>query len=79
MMKVKTGFRAGVICLSAVVLKSVYEAATGNVIFSFLQFGLCGDPIAVCHAGGVMGGILSYFILKYADVFKNSRDSRKGD
>jgi hypothetical protein len=62
--------KIGVICLAAVSVKSLYEAATGDVWFSFLQFGLCGIPIAICHAGGVMGGILSYFILEYADILE---------
>lgn len=63
MMQEKANFKAGVICLAAVSIKSFYEAATGDVLFSFLQFGLCGIPIAICHAGGVIGGVLSYFIL----------------
>ncbi len=70
MMQEKTHFKAGMICLAAVCLKSVYEAATGDVLFSFLQFGLCGIPIAVCHAGGVIGGIISYFILQYLNFLK---------
>ena len=66
MMQEKVNFKAGVICLAAVSIKSFYEAVTGDVLLSFLQFGLCGIPIAICHAGGVIGGILTYFILQYA-------------
>ena len=70
MMQDKANLQSGLICLLAVVFKSVYEAATGEVLFSFLQFGLCGIPIAICHAGGVIGGILSYFIVEYANFSK---------
>jgi rhomboid family GlyGly-CTERM serine protease len=70
LMQETANFKTGVICLAAVSLKALYEAVTGDVLFSFLQFGLCGIPIAICHAGGVMGGILSYFILQYSDFLK---------
>lgn len=70
LMQDKANFKTGAICLAAVSVKALYEAATGDVLFSFLQFGLCGIPIAICHAGGVMGGIFSYFILQYADFLK---------
>lgn len=60
-------FKIGVACLLSVILKSVFEAVTGDVVFSFLHFGLCGVPIAVCHTGGVMGGTVSFFILNCAD------------
>jgi len=36
-----------------------------DVLFLFLQFELCGIPIVICHAVGVIGGTLSYFILQY--------------
>ncbi|MEW6079265.1 MAG: rhombosortase [Thermodesulfobacteriota bacterium] len=62
MMRDKTTARVGFICLAIVVVKSIYEAATGTMFFSFLLFGLCGIPIAVCHAGGVLGGIVSFIL-----------------
>jgi len=77
MMQEKANFKTGVICLIAVCIKSLYEAATGDVLLSFLQFGLCGIPIAICHAGGVIGGILSFFILQYAE-FSYFINSSKG-
>lgn len=75
MMREKAGFKAGIICLLAVVSKSVYEASVGDVIFSFLQFGLCGIPIASSHAGGVLGGIIAYFVLPVKD--RSCRPDRK--
>jgi rhomboid family GlyGly-CTERM serine protease len=38
--------------------KALVEALTGHAILGALHFGLLGTPIAVCHAGGVFGGIL---------------------
>ena len=54
----------GGICVAIVVLKSIYEAITGHVAFSFLHFGNIGNAVAICHAGGVLGGICTYFIAR---------------
>jgi len=62
MMRDKSTAKIGFCCLAIVVAKSIYEAATGTVFFSFLLFGLCGIPIAVCHAGGVLGGLVSFLL-----------------
>ena len=62
MMRKKQDFRTGLVCLLLVVSKSIYEALTGEVLFSFLHFGLYGTPLAACHAGGVLGGIVAYYI-----------------
>lgn len=55
---------AGTICFLLVVLKSIYEALTGAIAFEFLHFGSVGRAVAVCHAGGVLGGIVMYGILE---------------
>jgi rhomboid family GlyGly-CTERM serine protease len=49
--------------LAIVLIKAGVEAATGHALLSFLHFGLMGTPIAVCHAGGVLGGLLFYLLL----------------
>jgi rhomboid family GlyGly-CTERM serine protease len=51
----------GIASYGAVVGKSIYEAATGNVAFEFMHLGLCGTPVAACHAGGVVGGLLCFW------------------
>ncbi len=73
MMREKTTEKAGLVCLTMVVAKSIYEGVTGTVFFSFLLFGLCGIPIAVCHLGGVLGGIISFLVfgMKKSDVHDN--------
>ena len=60
MMKQKENFLIGIISFLLVVSKSIYETVTGDVIFSFMHMGLCGIPLAACHAGGVLGGILVF-------------------
>jgi len=42
-----------------VVGKAMVEAISGRMFFTFLHFGLMGDPVAVSHAGGVLGGLLA--------------------
>ncbi len=54
----KTLQRTGVICLLIVVLKSISEAITGHVVFETLHLGMVSSPVAICHGGGVLGGIL---------------------
>jgi rhomboid family GlyGly-CTERM serine protease len=48
--------------LSVVIAKSFIESASGNVVLSFLHFGLMGAPVAACHAGGVVGGLMFVLI-----------------
>jgi rhomboid family GlyGly-CTERM serine protease len=55
--------KMGLAMFVVVVLKAMYEALTGTVMFEFLHFGLCGSPVAVSHAGGVLGGILGFYLL----------------
>jgi rhomboid family GlyGly-CTERM serine protease len=54
----------GKILFWSVLLKSLYEALSGHVAFSFLHFGNIGNAVAVCHAGGVLGGICTYALTR---------------
>jgi hypothetical protein len=36
------------------------------MFFAFLYFGMVGDPVAVSHAGGIIGGLLAMLMLKRA-------------
>jgi rhomboid family GlyGly-CTERM serine protease len=56
-------FRVGVITFAVVVIKSIVEVLTGQVLFAFLHFGMVGSPIAVCHAGGVLSGIIAFLVI----------------
>ncbi len=59
MMRKKDLFGIGLISLLLVTIKSIYELLTGNVLF---HFGLCGSPLSACHIGGVIGGVVCFFI-----------------
>lgn len=76
MMGQKENFRIGLLSLAIVVLKSIYEAIVGDVFFAFLHFGLCGTPLAVCHAGGVLGGILVFLAFKARRWYFNLKFTR---
>ena len=55
----KTEKRIGWISLMLVLGKGVFEAITGKMFFAFLDFGLLGAPVAVSHAGGILGGLIA--------------------
>jgi rhomboid family GlyGly-CTERM serine protease len=57
-------YRLGLLCFILVVGKAAIEALNGRMFFSFLHFGLMGEPIAVSHAGGVVGGLVATLFLK---------------
>ncbi len=55
---------ASMVCFWIVVLKSILEAFSGQVLFSFLHFGPVGAPVATCHAGGILGGLVVFQCLE---------------
>jgi len=63
MMRTKENFWLGLMSFSLVVAKSIYEVIAGDVFFSFMHLGLCGTPVAACHAGGVLGAIAMFSVL----------------
>ncbi|MDP6847472.1 MAG: rhombosortase [Kiritimatiellia bacterium] len=69
--------RAGLVVFLVVVAKTCWEAVTGQVLFASMHFGDIGLPIAVCHAGGVLGGIIA-FVLN-AVYGKDHESSANGD
>jgi rhomboid family GlyGly-CTERM serine protease len=56
--------RIGWISLILVVGKGTFEAITGRMFFGFLDFGLLGSPVAVSHAGGIVGGLSALLLLR---------------
>lgn len=52
------------LCFVGVVGKSVLEAATGNVMFASWHLGSLGTPIAACHAGGILGALVTWMLLR---------------
>jgi len=53
---------AGAISFLFVITKAAWEAATGAVVFSAFHFGNLGTPIAVCHAGGILGVLFVWIV-----------------
>lgn len=53
----RTTVRIGAICLLGLVAKSLFEACAGYVLFASWHLGDVGAPVAVCHLGGVLGGL----------------------
>ena len=62
MMESESGRHIGLLCFAMAVGKSVTESLSGHVLFEAWYAGLLGTPVAVCHAGGVLGGILAYSV-----------------
>jgi hypothetical protein len=55
-------FRIGLISFGLVVVKCLVEVITGKMLFTFIYFGMVGDPVAVTHAGGVLGGLVAWCV-----------------
>jgi len=55
--------RAGWACFALVVVKCAFEAITGNVVFDSWHLGSVGQPVAICHTGGVLGGLLGWLAM----------------
>jgi len=56
--------RLGLASFAGVALKSLVEAWTGEIVFASWHLGWLGTPIAVCHAGGVIGASMIWLILR---------------
>jgi rhomboid family GlyGly-CTERM serine protease len=59
----KTERRIGWVSLILVLGKGAFEAVTGRMFFGCLDFGLLGNPVAVSHAGGILGGLIAMVLL----------------
>lgn len=53
----RTTARVGAACFLGTAAKSVFEACADHVLFASLHFGDVATPVAVCHLGGVIGGL----------------------
>ncbi len=72
----------GIVSLSVVVVKSIYELWSGQVLFEFMHMGLCGQPLAASHAGGVIGGVFTFILLNLnpikSTIFVNAHQAING-
>ncbi|MEK7678159.1 MAG: rhombosortase [Verrucomicrobiota bacterium] len=69
--------RLGWVTFLLVAGKSAIEVLTGTAFFSFLHFGLMGAPVAVSHAGGVLGGLCAWLLLHAAPDNRSKRRNLK--
>jgi len=56
--------RLGLFSFLLLLFKCLAEALSGKMLFSFLYFGLVGEPIAVTHAGGLLGGAVAWLFMR---------------
>jgi rhomboid family GlyGly-CTERM serine protease len=54
--------RVAIFSFVLVATKAGFEAISGRMFFDFLNFGLLGDPIAVSHAGGIIGAVIMFWL-----------------
>ena len=69
----------GAISLATVVSKSAYELWSGKVFFDFMHMGLCGQPLAASHAGGVLGGLVAFILLSHPGRHEHVRQKTPGN
>jgi rhomboid family GlyGly-CTERM serine protease len=69
--------RIGWLTLLLVMVKAAWEAVTGQAFLSFLHFGLMGAPVAVSHAGGILGAVAMFCLLR-AGPARGSRCPESG-
>lgn len=53
----------GWLAFSIVLIKTTIELTFSTAALSFLHIGDVGIPIAECHAGGIIGSLITYFII----------------
>ena len=68
--------RIGAACFIDVLAKGVFEAYMGEVMFASLHLGDVATPVAVCHLGGVLGG-LAVFVWRWVGGIGSWRGCRK--
>lgn len=67
--------KIGILSLSTVLIKCLWEAAINMPLVGFMHFDLMGTPILACHLGGVSGGIVALGLKKLLD--NHGKKSRK--
>jgi rhomboid family GlyGly-CTERM serine protease len=62
--------RIGWSIFGIVFVKAAFEAISGRMFFQFLEFGLLGSPVAVSHAGGIIGALLAWLVLQHGKAMQ---------
>ncbi len=74
----KSAKYSGIACLAVLVGKSLIEALSGRMIFSFFHTDMIGAPIGLAHLGGVAGGCLM-FLLLHRNIFSSGYKKNKSE
>lgn len=69
---------AGLLCFAGVVVKSLVEAGTGDVMLISWHVGSLGTPVAVSHAGGVLGALVVELLARRGREWRVSRNGDPG-
>ena len=56
--------RIGMISFVLVSAKAAFEAVSGRMFFGFISFGMLGEPVAVSHAGGIVGALVVLLVAR---------------
>ena len=54
----------GWLAFSIVIIKTTIELTISPTALSFLHLGNVGIPVAECHAGGIIGGLIMFYFLE---------------
>jgi rhomboid family GlyGly-CTERM serine protease len=63
----------GGVFLAVLVAKTVWEVATGSVVFHSLHLGDIGHPVVTTHLGGLLGGVAAFVVISVTQ--KHRRES----
>ncbi len=64
----------GWLAFSIVIIKTTIELTISPTTLSFLHLGNVGIPVAECHAGGIIGGLITFYFLECRNKeFSNER------
>ncbi len=56
--------KAGILLLVGLLAKCAVEMATGQVFLASLHLGAIGTPVVATHAGGALGGLAAFSVLR---------------
>lgn len=70
--------RVGLISFAFVIAKAGFEAISGRMFFAFLDFGLLGEPVAVSHAGGIVGALAALLLIRLVEQIEPLLRAQKG-
>ena len=68
---------AGTVLLLGLIAKTIWETLTGQVLLSAWHAGPVGNPLTLCHAGGVLAGVAAACNFRLANRMRMSWRTRQ--